>query len=79
MRVTRTRSLIKTITFRVLATITTIIVVYFFTGRLDISLGAGIVDSIIKMIIYYFHERIWDKLSFGRLDSTGNQPTAISD
>ncbi len=75
MKVTRTRSLAKTITFRVLATFTTILVVYFFTGRLDISLGAGIVDGLIKMIIYYFHERIWDKFSFGRLDSAHNQPT----
>ena len=70
MKVTKSRSFIKAITFRILATITTVLIVYFFTGRLDISLWAGFIDAIFKLIIYYFHERIWDNVEFGRVAAT---------
>ena len=67
MKVTRTRSIVKAITFRILGTASTILVFYFFTARVDLAIGAGFVDTIIKLVIYYFHERIWDKSNFGRL------------
>ena len=66
MKTAKLRSFIKAITFRVVATLTTIVVFYFFTGRLDVALVAGGVDTVLKIIIYYFHERVWDGIEFGQ-------------
>ena len=67
-RVTRTRSLLKTITFRVLATVMTMAFVFIFTGSAEITIGIGILEVVAKTVLYYVHERVWDKVGFGRLD-----------
>jgi len=60
------RSLAKTITWRVFAsTTTTITLVFLFTGELFVSLGVGITELIAKLIVYYLHERAWDRVSWG--------------
>ena len=68
MKVTKSRSLVKALTFRIFATLTTVLVFYFFSGKIAIALGAGVVDMIIKILIYYIHERIWDKVDYGRIE-----------
>lgn len=55
------RALFKTATWRVLATIGTIIVALLFTRSIEISIGIGTVEVILKTILYYLHERVWDK------------------
>jgi len=60
------RSIVKTFTWRVLATLTTIILVYIFTQRADIALSIGAIEAMAKMIIYYAHERAWNIVSWGR-------------
>lgn len=64
-RETRFRSLIKTVTWRVLATLGTWLVVYLFTGQFWESLGASITAAIFSMIPYYIHERAWNRISWG--------------
>lgn len=53
----------KTVTWRVIATTTTIGVALLFTGSVEISLGIGIVETILKMIFYYLHEKSWDRVN----------------
>lgn len=60
------RSLIKTISWRSIATLTTIAIVYAFTREIPLSLGIGAVEVVSKMILYYFHERIWNLVGWGR-------------
>jgi len=60
------RSLIKTISWRVLGTVDTMIISYLVTGSLAMAASIGSIEVFTKMILYYFHERTWDKLSFGR-------------
>jgi adenylylsulfate kinase len=60
------RSIGKGISWRFFATSTTIIIVYFFFGRLDLAITAGIIETIAKIILYWFHERIWLKIRWGR-------------
>ncbi|MFH1996702.1 MAG: DUF2061 domain-containing protein [Candidatus Omnitrophota bacterium] len=62
----RTRSLLKTLSWRVLATIATIMIVFIFTKKLVLSLGVGVVELISKLILYYFHERMWVKVPYGK-------------
>ena len=60
------RTLIKTVTWRIIALITTIIVVYLYSGDFHESLVVGIVANAIKMALYYAHERMWNRINFGR-------------
>jgi adenylylsulfate kinase len=65
-RETNIRSISKGITWRIIASITTILIVYLFFGRLDLAITAGILESVIKVILYWLHERIWFKIKWGR-------------
>jgi adenylylsulfate kinase len=60
------RSGVKAVTWRVIATITTMSLVYFFTGKLDLSLGIGLFDVLTKLALYFLHERAWDRVWYGR-------------
>lgn len=63
---TRKRAIVKTISWRILATLTTAAIVYVLVGRLDIAAAAGGIEMVLKMIFYYFHERAWNKLHIGK-------------
>ncbi len=60
------RSIIKAVSWRIIAVIITTLTVYFFTREVVLSLGVGLVDSAIKIFAYYSHERMWNRIDFGR-------------
>lgn len=60
------RSLLKSITWRIIAVIVTFIVIYAFTHKLLESGGIAITANVINMIAYYIHERMWNRINFGR-------------
>lgn len=60
------RSLAKTMSWRIVATSTTILLVFLFTGDLVISASVGSLELLSKIVIYYIHERIWNLSNFGR-------------
>ncbi|MEM2104764.1 MAG: DUF2061 domain-containing protein [Candidatus Bathyarchaeia archaeon] len=60
------RSLVKAISWRIVATLTTILLVFAFTRSLIISGGVGFVELFTKILVYYVHERVWNMLDFGR-------------
>lgn len=62
------RSLLKTISWRFLATLTTFLLVLLFTKKIDIALSIGVLEAFIKAGIYYIHERIWDKIKNGKTE-----------
>jgi len=66
MRESRKRSVSKTITWRVVATGTTIALVYIATGDIEIAATIGAADVAIKTVLYYLHERSWTRISWGR-------------
>ena len=61
------RSVVKAISWRTVGTIDTMIVSYFITGNLVMAASIGTIEVITKMALYYFHERAWNKISFGRV------------
>ena len=65
---THIRSFIKAITWRISATLDTFVLSYFITGRLDWASSIAIFEIITKSILYYFHERFWNKTKWGRVD-----------
>ena len=60
------RSILKAISWRVFATFTTMSIVFIFTRKPVLSLGIGGVEVVVKLILYYLHERIWGFLGVGR-------------
>jgi len=63
---TNIRSVVKGISWRVVATTTTILIVYFFFDRLDLAIAAGLIETVLKVGLYWAHERIWQKLRWGK-------------
>jgi len=63
------RTLIKTITWRIIALLTTIAVVYLYSGSAKESIVIGFAANFLKMFFYYIHERAWNKVDFGRIKS----------
>jgi len=63
---TNKRSIVKGISWRVVATSTTITIVYFFFDRLDLAIAAGMIETVLKVGLYWAHERAWFKVQWGR-------------
>ena len=63
---TNKRSIVKGISWRVVATATTIVIIYFFFGRLDLAIAAGLIESVLKVGLYWAHERAWFKVRWGK-------------
>lgn len=60
------RSVVKSITWRVVGTLDTIVISYLLTDTLHIALSIGGVELVTKMILYFTHERIWNRITWGR-------------
>jgi adenylylsulfate kinase len=60
------RSIIKTITWRLWATAITILLVWLFTRKLELAFSIGGLEVTSKLIAYFIHERIWDRINIGR-------------
>lgn len=63
------RSIVKAISWRVVGTIDTLVVSYFVLGgegRLKEASAIAMVDFATKMILYFAHERVWNKIKWGR-------------
>lgn len=53
------KSIMKSISWRIVGTLDTIIISYFITGKVTMALSIGSVEVLTKTILYYFHERLW--------------------
>lgn len=62
----RKRSVVKTISWRIWATLTTAALVFVFVGEFKIAAAIGGLEVVIKMILYFFHERWWNKIRYGK-------------
>jgi uncharacterized membrane protein len=60
------RSLAKTISWRVVGTIDTVLISWLITGTLELAFSIGLVELVTKMGLYFFHERAWNKINWGK-------------
>ena len=60
------RSLLKTISWRIIGTLDTILISWAITGALSLAFSIGFVELVTKMVLYFFHERAWNKINWGR-------------
>jgi uncharacterized membrane protein len=59
---THMRSILKGITWRLVASFTTITIAWYITGQVGLALEIGFIEIFAKLIIYYIHERIWARI-----------------
>jgi len=64
---THFRTIIKALSWRIIATLVTFTVAWIVTGELTFAAEIGITDSLIKIGAYYLHERTWMRVGFGTL------------
>jgi uncharacterized membrane protein len=60
------RTVAKAISWRVIATLTTMTIVFLFTRKFILTIGIGGAEVLSKMIFYYLHERAWQIISWGK-------------
>ena len=66
-RESHVRSILKALSWRILATLTTGLIAYFITGDVSTAIAIGSIEFILKFIIYYLHERAWQIVPRGTI------------
>ena len=62
------RSLVKAYSYRMCGTATTMVISYIVTGKIIVSLTIGASEIVVKPVIYWCHERVWNKVKWGKQD-----------
>jgi len=60
------RSIVKTISWRLVGTLATVTISYLITGTLALAFSIGGIELVSKMVLYFFHERAWNKIEWGK-------------
>ena len=68
MKVTKARSFVKSLSYRIWGTVSSWAVVYVITGKGSLATLIAFWETVVKVFIYYFHERAWNKVSWGRFE-----------
>ena len=71
---THSRSVVKGISWRLIATVVTTFVVYIYSGELTVAAIVGSIDAVAKIILFWGHERIWQQIHWGRIIPTVSSP-----
>lgn len=61
------RSVVKAFSWRVTGTVIIILTSLVITGKIDMALSIGVLDFGIKLVVYFLHERAWNKIKFGKV------------
>ncbi|PIF00395.1 MAG: hypothetical protein CR994_06445 [Maribacter sp.] len=60
------RSIVKALSWRMVGTLDTLLVSYLLTGEIAIAASIASIDFVTKMILYFFHERAWNLVAWGK-------------
>ncbi|EPR72649.1 Conserved hypothetical protein probably involved in assimilatory sulfate reduction [Winogradskyella psychrotolerans RS-3] len=60
------RSIVKTVSWRVVGTLATVTISYLVTGTLALAFSIGGIELVSKMVLYFFHERTWNSIKWGK-------------
>ena len=66
MKVTKSRSLVKALTWRTTGTLDTFLISFLITKQPFIAASIASVEVLTKIVLYYLHERAWNKIQWGR-------------
>ncbi|MGA2680396.1 MAG: DUF2061 domain-containing protein [Candidatus Bathyarchaeia archaeon] len=65
MEGTRKRTVVKSIIWRIVCIVVSVLTTFFLTRNWDIAAAVGTIYNAITMVLYYFHERIWGRIKWG--------------
>ncbi|SED06195.1 Uncharacterized membrane protein [Tenacibaculum sp. MAR_2009_124] len=60
------RSVVKSISWRAVGTLDTILISWIITGQVKTALSIGGIELVTKMLLYFFHERVWNSIKWGK-------------
>ena len=60
------RSVAKALSWRVVGTLDTLLISYLLTGKITIAASIASIDFLTKMVLYFFHERVWNLVNWGK-------------
>jgi uncharacterized membrane protein len=66
MKVTKTRSFVKALSYRIWGTLSSVVVAYVITKNASLSITIAFWETVVKVFIYYAHERGWNYIQWGR-------------
>ncbi len=66
MNVKKSRSLAKSLTWRVVALITTFVTLYALSKDINMATMATIITNTVNFVAYYYHERAWNAIGWGK-------------
>lgn len=61
------RSLVKSISWRITGTMDTLVLSWIITGEFKFAISIASAEVITKIILFYLHERIWNKIKLGKV------------
>ena len=64
------RSIVKSVSWRTVGTIDTMVIAWLVTGQLDFAVTIGGIEVFTKMFLYFLHERTWNRIKFGRIEQS---------
>jgi uncharacterized membrane protein len=66
---TKRRSVAKSISWRIFAAVITGCIAWVLTGKLEFAAKIGAIDTTVKLLVFYLHERVWNKINYGRVET----------
>ncbi|TMM56259.1 DUF2061 domain-containing protein [Maribacter algarum] len=60
------RSVAKAVSWRIIGTLDTLLISYLLTGKVVLAASIASIDFVTKMFLYFFHERLWNKINWGK-------------
>jgi len=66
---THLRSIAKAVSWRIGGTAVTFTIALLVSGKIDIAVKVGLLDTLVKIGAFYLHERTWHRIGFGKLKS----------
>ena len=63
------RRLLRVISWRITATVTTMLISWLITNQIDLAIKIGFIEVFAKIVLQYIHERVWTKVKFGMIKS----------
>ncbi len=60
------RSVVKSLSWRIIGTLDTIVISWIITGELALAFSIGSIELVTKMVLYFLHERLWNSIKWGK-------------
>ena len=61
------RSIVKTVSYRLLILVLDFVTIYWLSGQVRVAFGFALISNVYTTVGYFFHERIWNKIKWGKI------------